>query len=81
MDSIKPGDVSAVPEGTFSYQHDVAIVDAFWQEIGEANNTKWVVEGTLDMVGTNPDNPDEDKNSPLPSIHCHSDRAMPAHLT
>ncbi|KAH8657963.1 hypothetical protein BX600DRAFT_499995 [Xylariales sp. PMI_506] len=61
--STKPGDVPAIKEGSFSYRHDVATLDAMWKEVGEATQTRWKVEGTMDMVGVNTSSPVEDENS------------------
>lgn len=48
MGSVKPGNVAAIQEGSFSYRHDVDSFDAMWREVGEATQTRWKVEGTLD---------------------------------
>ncbi|KAM0814405.1 hypothetical protein AB5N19_00195 [Seiridium cardinale] len=61
--SVKPGDVPAIREKSVSYRHDAEIFAAMWQQIGEATATRWKVEGTLDMVGINPNSPVEDANS------------------
>lgn len=61
--SVKPGNVPAIQDGSFSYRHNVDTFDALWKEVGEATQTKWKVEGTLDMVGIKPDSPVEDENS------------------
>lgn len=46
--SVKPGDVPAIQEGSFSYRHDVETFDAMWREVGQATQTRWKVEGTMD---------------------------------
>lgn len=61
--SVKPGDVPAIKEGSVSYRHDVASWDGMWKKVGEATQTRWKVEGSLDMVGINPNSPVEDENS------------------
>ncbi|KAH9998194.1 hypothetical protein F4779DRAFT_166507 [Xylariaceae sp. FL0662B] len=61
--SVKPGDVPAIQDKSFSYRHDVETFDAMWRKVGEVTSTRWKVEGTLDMVGINPDSPVEDENS------------------
>ncbi|KAK9413610.1 hypothetical protein SUNI508_11819 [Seiridium unicorne] len=61
--SVKPGDVPAIKEKSVSYRHDTETFAAMWQHIGEATATRWKVEGTLDMVGINPNSPVEDANS------------------
>ncbi|KAH8883469.1 hypothetical protein GQ53DRAFT_752953, partial [Thozetella sp. PMI_491] len=61
--SVQPGNVAAIKEKSFSYRHSVESLDAMWKEIGEATQTRWKVEGTMDMVGINPDSPVEDENS------------------
>lgn len=63
MGSVKPGDVPAIAEGSLSYRHNVETFDALWREVGEATGTRWKVEGTMDMVGVNPNSPVEDENS------------------
>ncbi|KAI1657749.1 hypothetical protein F4813DRAFT_359425 [Daldinia decipiens] len=56
MGSVKPGDVPALTKGTFSYRHDVDTFDAMWKKVGEATQTRWNVEGVMDMVNINPNN-------------------------
>lgn len=63
MGSTKPGDVAAIKEGSSSYRHNVETFDALWREAGEATQTRWKVEGAMDMVGINPASPVEDENS------------------
>ncbi|KAI1505611.1 hypothetical protein F5X99DRAFT_367202, partial [Biscogniauxia marginata] len=63
MGSVKPGDVPAVKEHSFSYWHDVATFEAMWRKVGEATQTQWKVEGTMDMFGVNPSSPLTDENS------------------
>ena len=61
--SAKPGDVPAIKEGSSSYRHDVETFDAMWRQVGDATQTRWEVEGTMDMVEINPQSPIEDENS------------------
>ncbi|KAI0518502.1 hypothetical protein F5B22DRAFT_599426 [Xylaria bambusicola] len=61
--SCRPGDVAAIQEKTYSYRHDVSTFDDMWRRVGEETQTKWRVEGTLDMVGINPDSPVENEDS------------------
>lgn len=61
--SVKPGNVPAIREGSVSYRHDVGTFDSLWKKVGEATQTRWKVEGTLDLIGVNPDSPVEDENS------------------
>lgn len=61
--SVKPGNVPAIKEGSSSYRHDVGTFDAMWRQVGEATQTRWEVQGTMDMVGINPQSPVEDENS------------------
>lgn len=61
--SVAPGDVAAIQAGTASYRHDVASFRAMWDRVGEATQTRWKVEGTMDMVGIDPSSPVEDANS------------------
>ncbi|KAK6952606.1 hypothetical protein Daesc_004896 [Daldinia eschscholtzii] len=61
--SIKPGDVPAIKDQSFSYRHDVDSFNAMWKQVGEATETQWKVEGTMDMVGINVNSPVEDENS------------------
>ncbi|KAI1081457.1 hypothetical protein F5B20DRAFT_536130 [Whalleya microplaca] len=61
--SVKPGDMPAIMEQSFSYRHDVDTFDSMWQKVGEATRTRWKVEGALDMVGVNHNSPIEDENS------------------
>ncbi|KAI0894094.1 hypothetical protein F4806DRAFT_130460 [Annulohypoxylon nitens] len=61
--SVKPGDVPAIQEGSFSYRHDVETFDAMWREVGQATQTRWKVEGTMDMIGIKTNSPVEDANS------------------
>jgi SAM-dependent methyltransferase len=61
--SVKPGNVPAVKEGSVSYRHNVNSFDDMWKEVGAATNTRWSVEGTMDMIGINPNSPVEDENS------------------
>ncbi|KAI0106787.1 hypothetical protein F4814DRAFT_452000 [Daldinia grandis] len=63
MGSVKPGDVSALTEGTFCYRHDVGTFDAMWKKVGEATQTRWKVEGIMDMVNVNHNNYLEDRDS------------------
>ncbi|KAL8782960.1 MAG: hypothetical protein Q9213_004967 [Squamulea squamosa] len=63
MGSVKPGDVAAIKEGSSSYRHNVETFDAMWKRVGEETQTRWKVEGTLDMIGVNPESPVEDANS------------------
>lgn len=46
--SVKPGNVPAIKEQSFSYRHDVNTFEAMWREVGEATQTRWKVEGTMD---------------------------------
>ncbi|KAI0120312.1 hypothetical protein F4776DRAFT_665790 [Hypoxylon sp. NC0597] len=61
--SVKPGDIPAIKAGSFSYRHDVETFGALWKEVGEATQTRWKVEGTMDMVGLNINSSIEDENS------------------
>ncbi|KAK6076930.1 hypothetical protein SCUP234_06999 [Seiridium cupressi] len=61
--SVKPAAVPAIKENSVSYRHDTETFAAMWQQIEEATATRWKVEGTLDMVGINPNSPVEDANS------------------
>ncbi|KAI1395166.1 hypothetical protein F4819DRAFT_505899 [Hypoxylon fuscum] len=61
--SVKPGNVPAIKEQSFSYRHDVNTFEAMWREVGEATQTRWKVEGTMDMIGINTNSPVEDENS------------------
>ncbi|KAI2776633.1 hypothetical protein F4815DRAFT_334682 [Daldinia loculata] len=54
MGSVKPGDVPALTKGTFCYRHDVGTFDAMWKKVGEATQTRWNVEGIMDMVNISP---------------------------
>ncbi|KAI1390189.1 uncharacterized protein F4822DRAFT_228375 [Hypoxylon trugodes] len=63
MGSVKPGNVAAIKADSFSYRHNVETFDAMWKEVGEATQTRWKVEGTMDMIGINPSSPVEDENS------------------
>ncbi|OTB04256.1 hypothetical protein M426DRAFT_59074 [Hypoxylon sp. CI-4A] len=48
LGSLKPGNVAAIKAGSFSYRHDVSTFEAMWREVGQATQTQWKVEGTLD---------------------------------
>lgn len=61
--SVKPGDVPAIKAGSSSYRHDVETFETMWKQVGEATQTQWKIEGTMDMVGINPESPVEDENS------------------
>lgn len=61
--SVKPGDVPAIKAGLFSYRHNVASFDDMWRRVGEATNTRWKVEGSMDMVGINTSSPVENEHS------------------
>ncbi|KAI0112400.1 hypothetical protein GGR51DRAFT_506906, partial [Nemania sp. FL0031] len=61
--SVKPGDVAAIQKQSYSYRHDVSTFDDMWRRVGEETQTKWRVEGTLDMVGINPDRLFENEDS------------------
>ncbi|KAK7747783.1 hypothetical protein SLS62_008819 [Diatrype stigma] len=61
--SVKPGNVPAIKAGSVSYRHDLKTFDSMWKKVGEATQTRWKVEGILDMIGINPDSPVEDANS------------------
>ncbi|KAI1814028.1 hypothetical protein GGS20DRAFT_550275 [Poronia punctata] len=61
--SVRPGDVPAIKDGSFSYRHDVSTLDGMWGKVGEATQTRWKVEGTLDMVGINVNSPVENEFS------------------
>ncbi|KAI0377488.1 hypothetical protein F5Y04DRAFT_175393 [Hypomontagnella monticulosa] len=63
MGSLKPGDMPAVNDNSFSYRHNVDTFDTMWQKVGEATQTQWKVEGTMDMIGVNANSPVEDENS------------------
>ncbi|KAJ3567043.1 hypothetical protein NPX13_g6912 [Xylaria arbuscula] len=51
--SVKPGNLPAMQDNLYSYRHDVSTLVDLWHEVGEITNTRWNVEGTLDMVGVN----------------------------
>ena len=61
--SVKPGNVPAIREGSWSYRHDVGTFDAMWKQVGEDTQTSWECSGTMDMIGINPESPVEDENS------------------
>ncbi|KAI0535552.1 hypothetical protein GGR58DRAFT_478607 [Xylaria digitata] len=61
--SVRPGDVAAIQDTSYSYRHDVSTFDAMWSKVGEATQTHWKVEGTMDMVGINPGSPVENEDS------------------
>lgn len=61
--SVTPGDVPAIQEGSFSYRHNVDTFEAMWRDVGQATQTRWKVEGTMDMIGINTKSPVEDENS------------------
>jgi hypothetical protein len=63
LGSVKPRDLPAVKEGSFSYRHDVETFFALWKEVGEATQTRWSVEGKMDMVGMKPNSLIEDEYS------------------
>ena len=63
MGSVKPGDVPAIREGSLSYRHDIETFGAMWRRVGEQTQSQWKVEGTMDMIGINPESPVEDENS------------------
>lgn len=63
MGSVKPGDVPAIKKHTVSYRHNVETLDNMWRDVGEVTGTRWKVEGTMDMVGVNPNSAVEDENS------------------
>ncbi|KAI0438002.1 hypothetical protein F4803DRAFT_565609 [Xylaria telfairii] len=51
--SVKPGNLPAMQDNLYSYRHDVVTLVDLWHEVGKITNTRWNVEGTLDMVGVN----------------------------
>ncbi|KAI0868540.1 hypothetical protein GGS24DRAFT_207357 [Hypoxylon argillaceum] len=61
--SAQPGDVPAVQENSYSYRHDVSTFGAMWDKVGEATQTRWEVEGTMDMNRINPKSPVENQDS------------------
>ncbi|KAK7957954.1 hypothetical protein PG988_012802 [Apiospora saccharicola] len=61
--SIRPGNLAAIDEGSFSYRHDVGSLAAMWDKVGAATGTGWEVTGLLDMVGMDPDSPVENADS------------------
>ncbi|KAI2626089.1 hypothetical protein GGS26DRAFT_563201 [Hypomontagnella submonticulosa] len=61
--SVEPGDMPAIRDKSFSYRHNVDTFDAMWRKVGEATQTQWKVEGTMDMVGINVNSLIEDQNS------------------
>ncbi|KAI8965518.1 hypothetical protein F5Y11DRAFT_293717 [Daldinia sp. FL1419] len=63
MGSVKPGNVAAVRNQTLSYRHNVDTLKDMWQKVGEATQTQWKVEGTMDMVGVNIRSPVENEDS------------------
>ncbi|KAI8963619.1 hypothetical protein F5Y11DRAFT_140023 [Daldinia sp. FL1419] len=63
MGNLKPREVSSVKKGVLCYRHDVGTFEAMWRRVGEATNTRWNVEGTMDMVGIKAENVLEDQNT------------------
>ncbi|KAI0196931.1 hypothetical protein F4808DRAFT_463830 [Astrocystis sublimbata] len=62
--SVKPGNLPAMQDNLHSYRHDVITLVDLWHEVGRITDTRWNVEGTLDMVGVNACNSAvEDENS------------------
>ena len=49
--SLTPGEFPALVEGTTGYRHDLNTLRKLWNEVEELTETKWEVDGTLDMVG------------------------------
>jgi len=63
MGSVKPGDVPAVSEGSMSYRHNPQTLQSMWDTVGSSTGTQWKVDGSMDLVGINPNSPVEDDNS------------------
>ncbi|KAI8632918.1 hypothetical protein F5Y19DRAFT_491552 [Xylariaceae sp. FL1651] len=61
--SADPGDVAAIQEKSYSYRHDVGTLDRMWRRVGEDTQTQWKVDGTLDMVGIDPNIPIQNEHS------------------
>ncbi|KAI1656046.1 hypothetical protein F4813DRAFT_365119 [Daldinia decipiens] len=61
--SVKPGDVPAIKDKSLSYRHNVDTFNNMWQKVGEATQTQWKVEGTMDMIGININSPVENEDS------------------
>lgn len=61
MGSLKPGNGPAIAEGGSSFRHDVQTFQEMWDQVGQATDTRWRAEGTLDMVGV-------DLNSPVETV-------------
>lgn len=63
MGSVHPEDLPVAGRNNMSYRHDVETLRALWKEVGEATQTRWEVEGSLDMVGISPNGLIENQNS------------------
>ncbi|KAK6949322.1 hypothetical protein Daesc_009397 [Daldinia eschscholtzii] len=63
MGNVKPGNFPALIEGSFCYQHDVGTFGEMWERVGEATQTCWKVEGTMDLININPIDTLEDEGS------------------
>ncbi|XDG07173.1 hypothetical protein ABKA04_006788 [Annulohypoxylon sp. FPYF3050] len=63
MGNLKPRDMPAMKQGSFSYTHNVETWGALWKEVGEATQTRWKLNGAMDLVGINPNNLLEDGDS------------------
>ncbi|KAI1094964.1 hypothetical protein F5B19DRAFT_393841 [Rostrohypoxylon terebratum] len=63
MGNLKPRNMPAIKQGNFMYIHNIETFDALWREVGEATQTRWKLDGTMDMVGINPNHLLEDEDS------------------
>ncbi|KAI1346758.1 hypothetical protein F5Y01DRAFT_308064 [Xylaria sp. FL0043] len=61
--NMKPGNVAGIPQDSYSYRHNVSTLNKMWRRVGEDTQTQWKVEGTLDMVGIDPESPVENEDS------------------
>ncbi|KAI1479301.1 hypothetical protein F4774DRAFT_418889 [Daldinia eschscholtzii] len=63
MGNVKPGNFPALIEGSFCYQHDLETFGEMWKRVGETTQTRWKVEGTMDLININPNKTLEDEGS------------------
>ncbi|KAI1362329.1 hypothetical protein F5Y08DRAFT_312446 [Xylaria arbuscula] len=61
--NLKPGNVPGIPDNSDNYRHDISTFGAMWNKVGEATDTRWNVEGTMDMLNINFESPLENENS------------------
>lgn len=52
--SLKAGEYPSIIKGATGWRHNVESLQKLWDEVGEATNTKWKAQGTLDLVGIFP---------------------------